>query len=467
MERGMTVEQVLKALWRRKLLVLAIAGGAFLVGGGIVASLPSVYEATVAIRLEPHHPATEMVQPTITEVPERRVVTVRQELMARPVLQRAIEELGLYRDVVESRGMDAAVARMRDDLSVKLEGDAAFEFTYASDDPNRAAEVANRLPQIFAEEGVKNRQAMAARTTRLFEDEVNTLKTALAEWEKKLAQFRVDHAGELPEQMELNMRGLERVSAAIESSTEELRAAEVRKGDLLRAHYAGDSEAGRLQAQEVETQRALIAARAQWTTDHPEVQKLARELSNVRARLRDADGRMEEERKERSRMGKLVASIEERIQGLHTQAEAYQKRLENTPKWAHQLSLMTRDYEAVRTKYESVLSRKVEAELAQELEQRAAHDVFRVISAATVPSAPARPDRMGGFLLSFLIALALAILVGVLVEMRDDSIRDATQVKERLPVLVLAVVPHLGGKAERRVLAPENAQRNVSAETLN
>ncbi|HZA15148.1 MAG TPA: chain-length determining protein, partial [Myxococcaceae bacterium] len=222
-----------------------------------------------------------------------------------------------------------------------------------------------------------------------------------------------------------------------------------------------------LQAQELETQRALIAAKAQWTADHPEVQKMARELSNVRARLRDAEGRLEEERRERARMAKVIASIEERIQGLHTEAEAFQARLQNTPKWAHELAVMTRDYEATRTKYESVLSRKVEAELAQELEARAAHDVFRVISAATIPVTPAKPDRMGGFLLAFLIALALGILVGLLVEMRDDSIRDPTEVKERLPIPVLAVVPQLGGKTERRVLAPEIPQRNVSADTLN
>jgi polysaccharide chain length determinant protein (PEP-CTERM system associated) len=463
----MTVDQVIKALWRRKLLVFAIAGLAFLVGAGIVASMPNTYEATVAIRLEPHHPIAEMVQPTISEVPERRVVTVRQELMARPVLQRAIEEMGLYREIVDEDGMDAAIERMRKDISVKLEGDSAFEFTYSGEDPNIAAQVANRLPQIFAEEGVKNRQAMAARTTRLFEDEVGSLKKAVTDWERKLAQFKVDHLGELPEQMEFNMRGLERVTAAIRSSADDLRAAEIRRADMLRAHYSGDSEAGRLQAQELETQRALIAAKAQWTADHPEVQKLARELSNVRARLKDAEGRLEEERRERARMAKVIASIEERIQGLHGEAEVFQARLQNTPKWAHELAVMSRDYEATRTKYESVLSRKVEAELAQELEARAAHDVFRVISAATIPVTPAKPDRMGGFLLAFLIALALGILVGVLVEMRDDSIRDPTEVKERLPIPVLAVVPQLGGKTERRVLAPEIPQRNVSADTLN
>jgi succinoglycan biosynthesis transport protein ExoP len=467
MERGMTVDQVMRALWRRKLLVFAIAGGAFLVGAGIVAAIPNTYEATVAIRLEPHHPIAEMVQPTISEAPERRVVTVRQELLARPVLQRAIEEMGLYREIVDEKGIDAAIERMRKDIAVKLEGDAAFEFTYTAEDPNIAAQVANRLPQIFAEEGVKNRQAMAERTTRLFGDEVTALKKAVADWEKRIAQFKVDHLGELPEQMELNMRSLERVTAAIQTSTDELRGAEIRRADMLRAHYAGDSEAGRLQAQELETQRALIAAKSQWTADHPEVQKLARELSNVRARLKDAEGRLEEERRERARMGKVIASIEERIQGLHSEAEAFQNRLQNTPQWAHELAMMTRDYEASRAKYDSVLSRKVEAELAQELEQRAAHDVFRVISAATVPVTPAKPDRMGGFLLSFLIALALGILVGVLVEMRDESIRDATEVRERLPIPVLAVVPQLAGRTERRVLAPEIPQRNVSAETLN
>ena len=83
----------------------------------------------------------------------------------------------------------------------------------------------------------------------------------------------------------------------------------------------------------------------------------------------------------------------------------FQKRLDTTPRWAHELGVMNRDYEIARTKYQSVVSRKVEAEIAEELEAKSSKSLFNVISPAGVPNVPARPDRFGGLLITLLVAL--------------------------------------------------------------
>src|SRR5207244_1166647 len=107
-------------------------------------------------------------------------------------------------------------------------------------------------------------------------------------------------------------------------------------------------------------------------------------------------------RQERRHSVELVAAAQAEIAELNKKAEAYQARLDKTPQWAHELSVMARDYDIARTKYQSVISRKVEAELAQELEAKSADSLFRTISPATVPQSPAKPDRMGGLLVALL-----------------------------------------------------------------
>lgn len=460
MERGMTADQVLKALWRRKVLVGAIVLGAFAVGAAIVLSQQNVYEATAVMRVQPQRPGEEMVQHTVSELVEQRLLTVRQELMARPVLEKAIQEMNLYPEIVSEKGMDAAVNRMRKDITVRVEGESAFELTYAHTDPKVAAQVANRLPQLFAEQAVKTRQEQAERATQLFQDEIGSLSKAVTEWERKIAEFKVAHLGELPEQLEMNMRGLERVGAMLQTKSEELRVAEARRSDLARAHNAGDSEAGRLEAAEHALTQDLVAARSSWTADHPEVKRLTQELEAMHEKRKDAESRQWAERQERTRVAGLIASIQKDIEDLHQQAKGYQARLDNTPKWAHELGVLQRDYEIARTKYQSVVSRRVEAELAQDLEVKSAESLFHTVSPAGVPVAPARPDRMTGLLISFLIALGLGVLTGVVLEMRDDSIRDTQELRERLPLPVLAVVPNLQGKVEKRVLMPATGARN-------
>src|SRR6476469_6418546 len=109
MERGMTADQVLAALWRRKVLVGAIALGVFAVGATVVMTMPSVYEATAVVRYDAQLPDGEIVRRTVGEQLEGRLLTVRQQLLGRPVLQRVIEEMNLYPELVSKKGMDAAV----------------------------------------------------------------------------------------------------------------------------------------------------------------------------------------------------------------------------------------------------------------------------------------------------------------------------------------------------------------------
>jgi succinoglycan biosynthesis transport protein ExoP len=469
MERGMTADQVLVALWRRKALVGAIAAAVFAVGAAVVMTRPSMYEASSVVRVEPQRPTEEMVQRTVSELIEQRLLTVRQELMARPVLQKAIEEMNLYPDIVSEKGMETAVNKMRKDLTVRVEGENAFELTYLSRDPQVAAQVANRLPAIFAEETLKLRQAQASRATELFKEEMDSLAKSVTTWERRIAQFKVDHVGELPEQLEMNMRGLERVSHEMQTRSEELRAAEARRSDLARARNAADSEAGRLEAAENGLTRSLVAARTSWTEDHPEVKRLASELETMSAKRKEAEGRLTADRMERARVATLIEDVQGQMKDLQKQAEMYQKRLDNTPRWAHELSVMNRDYEIARTKYQSVVSRKVEAEIAEELEAKTSKSLFNVISPAGVPVTAAKPDRASGLMIALLIALALGVLTGVVLEMRDDSIRDGHELRERLTLPVLAVVPEVQGKTEKRVLMPSSGTRNgiSSPTTLN
>lgn len=453
MERGMTADQVLAALWRRKLLVGVLAAGTLAAGAAIALLRPSVYEATAVVRVEPQRPGEEMVQRTVSELIEQRLLTARQELLARPVLQQAIEQLQLYPELLEKKGIEAAVARMRADLTVKVEGEHALELTYAASEPELAAKVANLLPAIYSRQAVELRQEQADRATALFAQELERLKQLVSRQEQQIAQFKVDHMGELPEQLEANMRGLERAGALMQTRSEELRVAEARRSELARARNAADSEAGRLQAAEDGLTRALVAARTSWTADHPELKRLQRERDDLRARRLEAEERMVVERSERIRAERRVNEAEEQIHQLRRQAEVYQARLDRTPRWAHELSVLQRDYEIDRAKYQSVVSRKVEAEIAQELERKSGKTLFRVISPAGIPPEAARPDRLAGLGLSLLIALGLAVLVGVTLELRDESLRDAAQARSRLSLPVLAVVPQLGrGRAEPRVL---------------
>lgn len=461
MERGMTPDQILKALWRRRRLGGMVAAVVLAVGGGVVLAIPRVYEATAVVRVEAQRPSEELVQRTLSEALEHRLLTVRQELLARPVLEQAVRELGLYPRRVRARGIEAGIEALRKDLAVKVEGETAFELTYRAQSPAIAAQVVNRLPQIYSSQAIEIRKNQAQRATRLFSEEVEALKGEVSGWERRIAEFKIKHLGELPEQLEMNMRALERLGALVQTKSEELRVAETRRLDLIRAQRAADSEAGRLLAAETALTRDLVAAGTRWTDDHPETLRIKKELAGLEGRRRQAEDRQTAEREERSRAQGRVGQLQTDMVGLEAKAEFYQGRLDRTPARAQELSVLQRDYEVVKAKYQSVVSRKVEAELAEELEALSAPGLFNVVSPAGIPTEARAPDRVSGAALVFLAAVGLGVLAVFLRETHDDTLQDAGEASRHLPVPVLAVVPRLGGKVERRSLIQEPAARRL------
>jgi polysaccharide chain length determinant protein (PEP-CTERM system associated) len=444
MEPGVSAQRLLWGLWRRKGPVAAVALSAMAIGFGVVAAMPNVYKASATVRVEPARMSPEMVQATVTQLIEDRLKTVRMELFSRPILERVIEDADLYPKLRNEKGMDAAVEEMRRHLDVRVEGENAFELTFEDADPKLAATVANRLPQLFAEETLQVRADQAQAAQDLFGDELARLSSQVSEQEKKIQEFKLAHLGELPEQMEANMRGLERLMALMGEKSEALRDAQRRLAEFSKNRYDADSEAGRLAHRETEVGQAMFTAKSQWTGDHPEVQRLEREMASVHNRRMEAERLAMASDNNRATAYHQVSEIQHEIGVLQEQADAYKQRLDNTPKWSEPLAALDREYESLKAKYTQMLSKKVEADVAHDLEMRARAQMFHVLSEAPVPVAPVRPDRPTGFTLAALIALALGVLFGVALELNDDSLREPAEAHGALRLPVLASVPQMG-----------------------
>jgi succinoglycan biosynthesis transport protein ExoP len=445
MERGMTLQQVIRGIWRRRRLVALIFAVVFAAGAATVAALPDRYRATAVVRVEPHRPSAELVQPSVTAPVEDRLKTARQELFARPLIERAVAELGLFPDLRKKRGIEAAVDELRAMLDVKIEGETAFELSVVGPDPVQVTRIANRLPELYAQEALLVREAQARDIAALFDEELERISRQVMALEQRINAFKIAHLGELPEQLEPNMRNAERIMAALTARGDARRDIQRHLADASQSHSDADSELGRLQRRALDLSRDRTLARSQWTEDHPEVQRLDREIASVEARRAAAEARAQQEGALSAQLKGQLSAVNTEMATLERELQVYRERLDRTPRWAQELSVTNRDYELLRTKYQSLLSRKVEAEVARDMEAKARASMFHVLSPAAQPRAPFKPDRASGLLLAILAALAAAALTGVFLELQDDSVRDAEAARD-ISVPVLALVPRIPGE---------------------
>ena len=88
--------------------------------------------------------------------------------------------------------------------------------------------ITNTLATFFIDENLKARGSQAIGTSDFLETELASMRHKLEQKEKALEAFRTSNMGELPEQLETNLRSLDRLQEQLTSQQESLRDARSR-----------------------------------------------------------------------------------------------------------------------------------------------------------------------------------------------------------------------------------------------
>jgi len=125
--------------------------------------------------------------------------------------------------------------------------------------------------------------------------------------------------------------------------------------------------------------------------------------------------------------------------------------VENTPKREQEILALKRDYSNIKGTYDSVLNRKLEAEISVNLEKKQKGEQFRILDPARLPEKPIKPDINRLFILVLAAGLAVGCGLIFLLECFDTSFRRPEDIDSLLGLPVLAILPS--------VIHPEDIKR--------
>jgi hypothetical protein len=143
-----------------------------------------------------------------------------------------------------------------------------------------------------------------------------------------------------------------------------------------------------------------------------------------------------------------VLNTEEK--GLRAQMAIYQRRVETAPRLEQELQELMRDYDTTNDLYRSLLKRRDEADLAENLEQRQQGEQFRIMELASVPDGPWAPKRLRLFLFGLGMAFAFAVGAAVLAEHLDVSFHAVEELRAAVAVPIVARIPRIVSDRDRR-----------------
>jgi uncharacterized protein involved in exopolysaccharide biosynthesis len=195
-----------------------------------------------------------------------------------------------------------------------------------------------------------------------------------------------------------------------------------------------------------------------YTDRHPEVVRLQREVDNLRSATAVAksntdqpqvgavaepttplDPKVEAELQAATvEMQKLRAEREQTL----LEIASYEQRLEQTARIEVELLAMTRDYDNLQKAYNTLLGKKTDAALAENMEKGRQGEQFTILERAHPPAKPYSPN----LLLYLGVGAAAAALIGigmvVIKEETDRRFDDADALRRAFPALpILASIP--------------------------
>ena len=457
-------------------------------GLGMTLTANKTYEASTMILVQPQRVPTSYIKSVVSSSIGERISTISQQVLSRSNLEQIIDQFGLYED---NTGMyqEDKIADLRKQIKVKIErsrgGSEAFSISFAGSEPQRVMRIANTLASYFMDENLKVREAQAIGTSEFLDSELEKTKKRLEEKEQKLAAFRAKYLGGLPDELETNLRTLDRMQQQLTDKTTLLRETKNSIGILdsqISQHTGTGKNDGNGQGIDVplsEDEQSLEAAQKnyetlllRYTEKHPDVQKLKKSIEKLKQNIAeakteqpDAENSNAAEARQNPTAQSLIVQrdqlksdetiLQKEIDGIQEKMKVYQKRVEDTPKRELELQSLKRDYGNIQDVYNSLLDRKLEAELSVKKKKKKKGEQFRILDHARLPEKPISPNVKIMFLLSIAGGLGLGGGFLFLKELLNFSvIRRDDQIETGLGLPILASIPPLkkpGSRTKQKV----------------
>ena len=118
---------------------------------------------------------------------------------------------------------------------------SAFTISYKGRDPQQVAEVANTIASFYIDENLKAREQQAVETADFLRGQLEEMKQRQEEEQQRLRQFKERYMGELPEQLQSNLKALENLNTQLRLNGEKQAQASERREALAQqlAELAG------------------------------------------------------------------------------------------------------------------------------------------------------------------------------------------------------------------------------------
>lgn len=451
----------------------------------VATQLPKQFTSRTLVLVSRPAVPTEYVKPVVTEDVSQRLSSMKGEILSRSRLEPIIEKFNLYANDRAKVHMEDLVERLRKAVEVvpleampgtqdrSLPG---FEVNVTVNNPQLAQQICTDITSMFIEQNDRTIEQQASRTTSFIGQQLDEAKTKLDEQDAKLAQFKRQYIGLLPEESQSNISLLTTLNSQLDANTQALSRAQQDKAfneTLLNQQEANWKKSQTEQnpeslEEELRTrQEQLAVLESRYTPEHPDVLKLRSEIAELKNKIEESpapkdSGATPRKATEPAQMQQLRAKIQEaelnyaellkRQTKIQDQIRVLEGHIEASPMVELQLKELTRNYQTALDFYNELLKKRDNSAMARDLVHQQEGEQFRVLDPPNFPTSPSSPKMLNFAGGGFGGGIALALIVLYLLMVTDNTLHTQREVETYMHLPVLACVPALESLA--KVVSP-------------
>lgn len=468
---------------RRKWMVLGILLSCMAVSGVLCVVLPKNYRSTATVLVEGQKISTNYVKSGVEGTTDGRLNAIQQTVMSRTSLTKVAEQFGLItsqmspverESAIQSMKLKAKITKMRLGHLKGADTTEGFTLTFDHHDPVIAMKVTEALAAEFIEQDLQFREQVLEGTSGFLEQELRSEELRLEEQERAVGDFRTKYMGELPQQMEANLRSLDRLQMDVNAARDNIQSALNRVAILEKQVSDATSSVGAqgptqsestnqgrgrdpLITRLAELERTLTTLSVEYRETYPDIVQARQEIEAVKSQLAAKYGVSKDEVKpgsvslidpmvrdlmrQRDEAKNEVGVAKDRLTRLLQQVKQYEGRVERTPSREQELMVLVRDYDNMQKNYQSLLDKRLNARLAENLEKRQKGEQFRILDPANLPITPESPNQLAILLGGLVVGCGLGGGAAVVAELLRPALRREEDAERLLGVPVLAGIP--------------------------
>ena len=405
----------LRGMWRFRWYALLIAFIGAAAGAYVIFTMADQYEVEARVQVD----TQSMLQPLLADLAvapdlNTRVQVLTNTLLSRENLERIAHEADLMVRARSAVDEDRILNGLERDISISGSREHIYRISYTSDSPQTARQVVQATLDILTEKTMDISRQDSATAIGFLEQQVEAYEDRLRSAEQRLAAFKRENMGLLPEQGGRDYYARLRDSEErVEELKSDLRTAENRRDSLsqeIRNIESGLSQDPRLTILDEQIQRSrerLDELLLRFTESHPDVVALRAQIERQQEE-RDAVAEQptlanprdfnqnpvyQELQIRLNDWNAEIAAIETQIADQNRRIENLRSQVDEITDVEARLADLTRTYEVTRERYQTLLGRLSTAEMSTEADVSGGQVTFRLVDPPTTPLEPSGPPR--------------------------------------------------------------------------